>query len=86
MYPFIDQGMSLMKYVVNHPEKFSRPNSVFAITFYNNLVNVLSIAVNIILIVYKPSIEAVITHVVALQVINHLPFLYKAALYDDKMM
>lgn len=86
MYPGIAKGINLQKFVVNHPEKFERPFLAFIITYINFSVELFSIIANISLIMYKQTIESVIVHVVALHIINHLPHLYREALFSDKLI
>jgi len=53
MYPGIFRALTLQKYVVNHPELFTRPYIAFYVTLQNLFIELLSIFANLCMIMYK---------------------------------
>ena len=52
LYPEIARSMQLMKYIVNHQEKFTNPLIAFLVAFISLILNVMTEWINIGLLLY----------------------------------
>jgi hypothetical protein len=85
LYPEIGRTMQLVKYVNNHPELFTHPNTVYLVVFNAFFINILAEILNLYMLLYQHTIEHVIIHFVALEIIVEIPHIYMGSLLDDKL-
>jgi len=85
LYPEIARSMQLMKYIVNHQEKFTNPFIAFLIAFISLINNSGTEIINIALLLYQHSVEHAIIHFVALEVIAEVPHIYMGSLVNDNL-
>jgi hypothetical protein len=85
LYPFVERSMSHMRYVNNHPKKFTHPNVAFAIAFSSFIINILAELINVYLLTYQHNVEHCIIHFVALEVIVEIPHILVGSLGASKL-
>ena len=85
LFPHIKRTRLLMKYIINHPEKFTHSHIAFHIAHDSYCINVMVELINIYMLAYQKSVEICIINFVALQAIAHVPFLYMGTISDDKL-
>ena len=85
LYPEVARTMQLLKYIVNHQDKFANPGIAFLVAFTSLTLNLATELVNIALLLYQHSVEHAIIHFVALEVIAEIPHIYMGSLINDKL-
>ena len=74
-----------MKYINNHPAKFTNPDIAFAVALSSFIVNILAEFINVYLLTYQHNVEHCIIHFVALEVIVEIPHILIGSLTADKL-
>ena len=85
LYPEVSRSMELMKYILNHYEKFTNPNAAISIAFTAHHINIMAEMLNMYILLYQHTVEHCIIHFVALEIIVEIPHYYITALINDKL-
>jgi uncharacterized membrane protein len=74
-----------MKYVNNHPKKFTHPDVAYTVALSSFVINILAEFINIYLLTYQHNVEHCIIHFVALEVIVEIPHILIGSLTESKL-
>ena len=85
LYPEVARSMALMKYTLNHAERFTDPNVAFMIAFVTHNINIMAEILNLYQLLYWPTVEYTIIYFVALYIIVEIPHLYMSSLIGEKL-
>jgi hypothetical protein len=82
----VRNGLSMMKYAVNHPNNFKNLHAAFFIAFLLSTTSMLIEITVILVLVSLPNVLEVIMKYVSLCAIAHLPRFYYSSLVEHKLL
>lgn len=85
LYSQINQGMKLMKFVNQYPERFSDPLLAYMVAFLNNIINLSSEFLNIYMLFFQQKVDYTIAYFFGLAIIVELPKFFAKSLLEDKI-
>jgi hypothetical protein len=85
LYPHMARSMAIMKFMINHPHKFTNVIIPFFCTAVFHFINLSSQSINIYLLCYQPTVETCIIHFVALKILPDMPLQLLGSLMEDRM-